>query len=85
MDESEVFLDVEIEFSIDDKDYIWVGSYEVHQFGEESTWECMGMIETEINILSTIRLCVNDGDEWLDVTPTHDHIYSLVEQIIRDL
>jgi hypothetical protein len=84
-DESEVFIDVEIEFSTDDKDYFWVGSYEVHQYGEESTWDCMGMIETEINILGTIRLCVNDGDDWIDITPTRDVMDGVIEQIIRKL
>ena len=85
MEDSEVFINEEVEFSIDDKDYLWVGSYEVHQFGEESTMDCMGMWETEINILSTIRLCEHDGDDWFNITPTQDHMNGLIEQIIRGL
>ena len=84
-DESEVFINEEVEFSIDDKDYLWVGSYEVHQYGEESTWDCMGMSEVEINILSTIRLCEHDGDDWFNITPERDHMHGLVEQIIKNL
>jgi len=85
MDESEVFINEEVEFSIDDKDYLWVGSYEVHQFGEPSTWDCMGMSETEINILSTLRLCEHDGDDWINITPTSDHMYGLIEHIMKSL
>jgi hypothetical protein len=85
MNESEVFINEEIEFSIDEKDYLWVGSYEVHQFGEESTWDCMGMGEVEINILSTIRLCEHDGDDWNNITPTQYHMHGLIEQIMKGL
>ena len=85
MEDSEVFINEEVDFSIDDKDYMWVGSYEVHQYGEESTWDSMGMWETEINILSTIRLCEHDGDDWFNITPTQDHMNGLIYHIIRYL
>jgi hypothetical protein len=82
MEDSEVFINEEVDFSIDDKDYLWVGSYEVHHLGEEST---LGLWNREINILSTIRLCEHDGDDWFNITPTQDHMNGLIEQIIRGL
>jgi len=82
MDESEVFINEEVDFSIDDKDYLWVGSYEVHHLGEEST---LGLWNREINILSTIRLCEHDGNDWFNITPTQDHMNGLIYHIIRYL
>ena len=82
MEDSEVFINEEVDFSIDDKDYLWVGSYEVHHLGEEST---LGLWNREINILSTIRLCEHDGDDWFNITPTQDHMNGLIYHIIRYL
>jgi hypothetical protein len=82
MEDSEVFINEEVDFSIDDKDYMWVGSYEVHHLGEEST---LGLWNREINILSTIRLCEHDGDDWFNITPTQDHMNGLIYHIIRYL
>jgi len=84
-DESEVFIDVEIEFSIDDKDYFWVGSYEVRQYGESPTWYSMGMSEVEVNILGTIRLCMNSGNDWVDIAPTGEILEAIEETIFNDL
>ena len=82
MEDSEVFINEEVDFSIDDKDYMWVGSYEVHHLGEEST---LGLWNREITILSTIRLCEHDGDDWFNITPTQDHMNGLIYHIIRYL
>jgi hypothetical protein len=82
MEDSEVFINEEVDFSIDDKDYLWVGSYEVHHLGEEST---LGLWNREINILSTILLCEHDGDDWFNITPTQDHMNGLIYHIIRYL
>ena len=35
---SEVFINEEIEFSLDDEDYFWVGSYEVVTEGDDGDW-----------------------------------------------
>jgi len=35
MESSEVFINEEIEFSLDEEDYFWIGSYEVVTEGED--------------------------------------------------
>ena len=59
---SEVFINEEIEFSLDDEDYFWVGSYEVITESEDET----------INILGTIQLSKWDSEtnKSIDVVPT---------------
>jgi hypothetical protein len=85
--DSEVFINEELEFSIDDEDYFWIGSYEVVTSGEESDWEYMGDSETTINILGTIQLAKADRESGMpvDCTPTTDIESAIIEEIIRRL
>lgn len=85
--DSEVFINEEIEFSIDDEDYFWIGSYEVVTEGEESDWEYMGDSETTINILGTIQLAKMDRENGtpIDWMPTKDIESAIIEEIIRRL
>ena len=85
--DSEVFINEEVEFSIGAEDYFWVGSYEVETHGEESDWDYPGDSETTINILGTIRLVryeVESGRSR-DWDMTRDIESALIEAIIDKL
>jgi len=85
--ESEVFINEELEFSIGDRDYFWVGSYEVVSYGEESDWEYAGDSETIVNVLSTHQLCTWDYDQGrtIDVVPTQEITEAIIEVIFNKL
>jgi len=85
--DSEVFINEEVEFSIGDEDYFWVGSYEVETHGEESDWEYPGDSETTINILGTIRLIKYDDESGrsIDWDMTGYIESALIEAIIDKL
>jgi hypothetical protein len=74
---SEVFINEEIEFSLDDKDYFWVGSYEVITESEDET----------INILGTIQLSKWDSEtnKSIDVVPTRAFEQCIIETILDKL
>lgn len=85
--DSEVFINEEVEFSIDGEDYFWIGSYEVITEGEESDWDYMGDSETTINILGTIQLIKLDRetDKSIECLLTRDVESAVIEEIIRRL
>jgi hypothetical protein len=74
---SEVFINEEIEFSLDDEDYFWVGSYEVITESEDET----------INILGTIQLSKWDSEtnKSIDVVPTRAFEQCIIETILDKL
>jgi len=85
--ESEVFINEEIEFTIDDKDYFWVGSYEVANHGEESDWDYVGDSETVVNILGTHQLCTWDEEQGktISIVPTRELTEAIVDAIFNRL
>lgn len=85
--ESEVFINEEVEFSIDDKDYFWVGSYEVASHGEESDWDYVGDNETVVNILGTHQLCTWDEEQGktISIAPTGEILDAIVDTIFNKL
>ena len=74
---SEVFINEEIEFSLDDEDYFWVGSYEVITESEDET----------INILGTIQLSKWDSEtnKSINVVPTRAFEECVIETILDKL
>ena len=87
MESSEVFINEEIEFSIDDEDYFWIGSYEVATESEDGDWDTPAYGETTINILGTIQLARMDRETGrpVDCMPTRAFEECLIEEIIRRL
>lgn len=87
MESSEVFINEEIEFSFDDEDYFWIGSYEVVTEGEDADWDYPAYSETTINILGTIQLARIDKDTGkpVDCTPTSILEECVIETILDKL
>lgn len=87
MESSEVFINEEIEFSIDDEDYFWIGSYEVVTESEDGDWDTPPYSDTTINILGTIQLARMDRETGVpvDIMPTRAVTDSVIEEIIRRL
>lgn len=87
MESSEVFINEEIEFSLDNEDYFWVGSYEVVTESEDGDWDTPGYSDTTINILGTIQLARMDRETGtpVDLIPTRDITDAVVDEIIRRL
>lgn len=84
---SEVFINEEIEFSIGDEDYFWIGSYEVVTEGDDGDWDTPPYGETSVNILGTIQLARMDRETGLpvDIMPTRAFTDGVIEEIIRRL
>lgn len=84
-DESEVFINEELEFTLGDRDYFWVGSFEIHSFGESQDWDYVGDCETAISILSTHQLCTWDDEAGasVDVVLTREIYEAIVYEIER--
>ena len=87
MESSEVFINEEIEFSLDEEDYFWIGSYEVVTEGEEGDWDVPPYGETTINILGTIQLARMDRETGKPVDITMNRVLEecVIEEIIRRL
>jgi len=87
MESSEVFINEEIEFSLDEEDYFWIGSYEVVTEGEDGDWDLPPYGETTINILGTIQLARMDRETGKPVDITLNRILEecVIEEIIRRL
>jgi hypothetical protein len=87
MESSEVFINEEIEFSLDEEDYFWIGSYEVVTYSEDGDWDTPGYGETTVNILGTIQLARmdRDTDRPIDVMPVPSITNAVIEEIIRRL
>ena len=87
MESSEVFINEEIEFSLDEEDYFWIGSYEVVTEGEDGDWDLPPYGETTINILGTIQLARMDRETGkpVDIIPTGAFEECVIEEIIRRL
>jgi hypothetical protein len=87
MESSEVFINEEIEFSLDEEDYFWIGSYEVVTEGEDGDWDLPPYGETTINILGTIQLARMDRETGKPVDITMNRVLEecVIEEIIRRL
>ena len=87
MESSEVFINEEIEFSLDDKDYFWIGSYEVVTESEDGDFDVPPYSDTTINILGTIQLARMDRETGVlvDIMPTRAVTDGVIEEIIRRL
>ena len=87
MESSEVFINEEIEFSLDEEDYFWIGSYEVVTEGEDGDWDLPPYGETTINILGTIQLASMDRETGKPVDITMNRVLEecVIEEIIRRL
>lgn len=87
MESSEVFINEELEFSIGDEDYFWIGSYEVVTDSEDGDWDTPAYGDTTINILGTIQLARMDRDTGVpvDIMPTRAVTDAVIEEIIRRL
>jgi hypothetical protein len=87
MESSEVFINEEIEFSLDEEDYFWIGSYEVVTEGEDGDWDLPPYGETTINILGTIQLARMDRETGkpMDITMNRVLEECVIEEIIRRL
>lgn len=87
MESSEVFINEEIEFSVDEEDYFWVGSYEVITESEDETLYTPAYGDTTINILGTIRLSKWDEEtsKSIDVVPTRAFEQCIIETILDKL
>lgn len=84
---SEVFINEEIEFSLDDEDYFWVGSYEVITESEDETLYTPAFGETSVNILGTIQLSKWDSEtnKSINVVPTRAFEECVIETILDKL
>lgn len=87
MESSEVFINEEIEFSVDEEDYFWIGSYEVVTESQDEDWYTPAYSDTTINILGTIQLARMDRETGMpvDITPVPEIIDGVIEEIIRRL
>jgi len=87
MESSEVFINEEIEFSLDEEDYFWIGSYEVVTEGEDGDWDLPPYGETTINILGTIQLARMDRETGKSVDIIMNRVLEecVIEEIIRRL
>lgn len=87
MESSEVFINEEIEFSLDNEDYFWVGSYEVVTEGDDGDWDTPPYSETSVNILGTIQLCKWDSEtnKSINVVPTKAFEECVIETILDKL
>lgn len=87
MESSEVFINEEIEFSLDDEDYFWVGSYEVITESEDETLYTPAFGETSVNILGTIQLSKWDSEtnKSINVVPTRAFEECVIETILDKL
>jgi hypothetical protein len=87
MESSEVFINEEIEFSLDEKDYFWIGSYEVVTESEDGDFDVPPYSDTTINILGTIQLARMDRETGVlvDIMPTRAVTDGVIEEIIRRL
>ena len=87
MESSEVFINEEIEFSLDEEDYFWIGSYEVVTEGEDGDWDVPPYGETTINILGTIQLARMDRETGkpVDCISNTALTDAVIEEIIRRL
>ena len=87
MESSEVFINEEIEFSLDEEDYFWIGSYEVVTESEEGDWDVPPYGETTINILGTIQLARMDRETGKPVDIIMNRVLEecVIEEIIRRL
>lgn len=87
MESSEVFINEEIEFSLDEEDYFWIGSYEVVTESEDGDWDVPPYGETTINILGTIQLARMDRETGkpVDIMPNRAFEECVIEEIIRRL
>ena len=87
MESSEVFINEEIEFSLDEEDYFWIGSYEVVTESEDADWDTPAYSDTTINILGTIQLARIDRETGrpVDCMPMPSLTDAVIEEIIRRL
>lgn len=87
MESSEVFINEEIEFSLDEEDYFWIGSYEVVTESEDGYWDSPPYGEVSINILGTIQLARMDRETGkpVDCMSNTGLTDAVIEEIIRRL
>ena len=87
MESSEVFINEEIEFSLDEEDYFWVGSYEVVTESVDGDWDTPAYGETTINILGTIQLSKWDSEtnKSIYVVPHRAFEECVIETILDKL
>ena len=68
-DNRETFYNKEVFFTYKGEEMVWLGNYEVIQFGEHSDYDYPGYQDTEIEILQTDRLekWSEEIQDWVSV------------------